>query len=176
MACQNPRWGYVRIQGALDNVGCSVSPSTIRDVLKRHGIEPTPERGSKTTWGPFLRAHWELLAATGLFTVEVWTSRGLVKCYVLFTIHLATRRVDFVGITTHPNSAFMMQVARRLTDEFDGPLNDRRYLIMAGKRNSRRSSRRSCAVRVWSQYYVRRGRQIAMHSPSGMCALSRKNT
>ncbi len=56
--------------------------------------------------------------------------RGLVTYYVLFTIHLATRRVHVVGITTNPNSSFMVQVARQMTDVFDGTLNDVRFLIM----------------------------------------------
>ena len=129
-ARENPRWGYDRIQGALANLRHSVSPSTIRNVLKRHGIEPAPERGQRTTWSTFLRTHWELLAATDFFAIEVWTLRGLTTYYVLFTIHLATRRVHFAGITTSPNGAFTRQVARQLTDEFDGPLLNCRYLIM----------------------------------------------
>ncbi len=77
-----------------------------------------------------MKSHWEMLAATDFFTIEVWTMRGLVTYYVLFTIHLATRRVHIAGITASPNSAFMIQVARQLTDESDGALNDVRFLIM----------------------------------------------
>ena len=130
MAEENSTWGYVRIQGALANLGHIVSSTTIANVLKRHGIEPAPERQKHTTWSTFLRTHWELLAATDFFTVEVWTSRGLVTYYVLFTIHLATRRVDIAGITTNPNNTFMMQIARNVTDEFDGSLRNHSYLIM----------------------------------------------
>lgn len=36
------------------------------------GIEPAPERSKKTTWKEFLEAHWDVLAATNFFTVEVW--------------------------------------------------------------------------------------------------------
>jgi len=56
--------------------------------------------------------------------------RGLVTYYVLFTIHLTTRRIHVAGITTSPNSAFMIQVARQLTDDFDGVLTDVRFPIM----------------------------------------------
>lgn len=130
MAKDNRSWGYVRIQGALANLGYVVSSTTIANVLKRHGIEPAPSRRKRTSWQTFLQAHWELLAATDFFTVEVWTLRGLVTYYALFTIHLAARRVYFAGITTSPNSAFMIQVARQLTDEFDGALEGVRFLIM----------------------------------------------
>jgi transposase InsO family protein len=130
LARENQEWGYVRIQGALANIGHIISSTTIANVLKRHGIEPAPERRKHTTWSAFLKSHWELLAATDFFTVEVWTMRGLVTYYVLFTIRLATRRVHIAGITTNPNSAFIIQVARQLTDEFDGALNGTRFLIM----------------------------------------------
>lgn len=130
MARENQDWGYVRIQGALANLGHVISSTTVANVLKRHGIEPAPERRKHTTWGSFLSSHWELLSATDFFTVEVWTTRGLVTYYVLFTIRLATRRVHVAGISTNPNSAFMIQVARQLTDEFDRALSDARFLIM----------------------------------------------
>ena len=36
------------------------------------------------------------------FTIEVWTSRGLVTTYAVFVIHLATCRVQILGSTAHP--------------------------------------------------------------------------
>jgi putative transposase len=76
MAEENREWGYRRIQGALSNLGHDVARSTIADILKRHGLEPAPERSRKTTWKEFLTRHWELIVAADLFTVEVWTRRG----------------------------------------------------------------------------------------------------
>ena len=46
-------------------------------MLRRHGIEPAPERSRKTTWKEFLTQHWELIVAADFFTVEVWTAKGL---------------------------------------------------------------------------------------------------
>ncbi len=77
-----------------------------------------------------MKAHWDVMAATDFFTVEVWTPRGLVTQYVLFVIHLSTRYVHIAGITTVPNDLFMRQIARNLTDEIDGLLTNSRYLIM----------------------------------------------
>ena len=71
-----------------------------------------------------------MIAATDFFTIEVWTHSGLVTYYILFVIHLATRRVHIAGATAEPNSAFMMQMARNLTDMFDGFLNGYDNLIM----------------------------------------------
>ncbi len=129
MAEESPGWGYTRIMGALANLGHLVGRGTIANVLKEHGIVPAPERGKKTKWRDFLRAHWDVLAATDFFTVEVWTSKGLVTYYVLFVIELATRRVDIAGITPNPDAAFMAQAARNLVDCDDGFLRNKRYLI-----------------------------------------------
>src|SRR3982750_4017560 len=48
--------------------------STIAAILRRHGMEPAPERRRKTTWKEFLAQHWELIVAADFFTVEVWTA------------------------------------------------------------------------------------------------------
>ena len=58
MATENRDWGYLRIQGALSNLGHELARSTIANILKRNGIEPAPERGRKTTWKEFLNRHW----------------------------------------------------------------------------------------------------------------------
>src|SRR5881628_1869370 len=112
MAQDNPGWGYTRIQGALANVGHRVGRGTVANVLKRSGIEPSPERSKRTTWSTFLKAHWKVLAASNFLTVEVWTRRGLVTHYLSLVISLAGRAVQTAGITTQPDEAWMLQVAR----------------------------------------------------------------
>ena len=107
MAGENSPWGYTRIQGALANLGHRVARGTIANILKAHGIEPAPRRRKTTPWNTFIKAHWEVLAATDFFTVEVWTLQGLVTHYVLFFIELATRSVHIAGITTNPNELFI---------------------------------------------------------------------
>ena len=49
--------------------------------------------------------------------------------YVLFFIHLESRRVDIAGITVHPNEAWMKQIARNATMDDCGALRDCRYLL-----------------------------------------------
>ena len=73
MAEENRDWGYRRIEGALSSLVHDLARSTIAQILKRHGMEPAPERSRKTTWKEFLSRHWELIVATDFFTVEVWT-------------------------------------------------------------------------------------------------------
>ena len=130
MALENPRWGYTRIQGALYNLGNVVGRGTVANVLEREGIEPAPERGGRTSWSVFLKAHWRSIVAADFFTAEVWSLRGLVTYYVLFIIELAKRIVHIAGITTQPNEGWMMQVARSLTDELSGCLMDKSHLIL----------------------------------------------
>src|SRR5919202_1162315 len=130
MAEENPTWGYRRIQGALANLGHRIDKITVRNILRRHHLEPAPQRRKVgMSWAQFLTLHWEVLAATDFFTVEVATWHGLVTYYVLVVMELATRRVQIAGITPHPTAAFMQQCARQLTDHFDGFLLGKRYLI-----------------------------------------------
>jgi putative transposase len=130
MAQENPGWGYTRIQGALANLSHKVGRGTIANVLKRNGIGPSPERSRRTPWSTFLKAHWKVLAASDLLTVEVWTARGLVTHYLLFVMSLADRVVTIAGITTRPDESWMLQVARNVTDSPSGALHAKRYLII----------------------------------------------
>ena len=50
-----------------------------------------------------------------MWTTEVWTCRGLVTFYTVFVIELASRRVQILGSTPHPDDAVMTQVVRTLT-------------------------------------------------------------
>ncbi len=115
--------------GALENLGHTVSRSTIARILKAHGIEPVPRRQKSMSWATFLKSHWEVLAATDLFTVEVMTLRGLVRYHALFVLDLSTRAVTIAGIVPEPDGLWMEQVVRNLTDGFEGFLQGKRYLI-----------------------------------------------
>ena len=129
MAIENRDWGYDRIVGALANLGYEISDQTVGNVLQRHGLPPAPERKHTTTWAAFIRTHLALLAGTDFFTAEVLTLRGLVTYYVLFFIHLESRRVNIAGITVHPDERWMQQMARNATMEGCGALRDCRYLL-----------------------------------------------
>lgn len=130
MARENSMWGYDRIQGALANLGHKISDQTVGNILKEYGIEPVPDRKQQTTWKTFLKAHWDCLAAVDFTTVEVWTRGGLVTYYLLFVMELATRRVHLAACTPPLGDAFMRQIARNLTDPFDGFLTGKRYILL----------------------------------------------
>jgi hypothetical protein len=84
MARENRSWDYDRIQGALMHLGCAISDQTVGNILKRHGLQPAPERKKTTTWKEFIQSHLDVLVVTDFFTTEVWTWCGLVTYDVLF--------------------------------------------------------------------------------------------
>jgi len=130
MAHANPTWGYDHIQGALANLGHTISDQSVGNILKKHGVEPAPERQRQTTWAPFIKAHWDVLAAIDFTTVEVWARNGLITFYLLFVMEVNTRRVHFAGCTPNPHEAWMKQIGRNLTDSEDGFLNGKRHVLM----------------------------------------------
>jgi hypothetical protein len=91
MANDNPTWGYRRIQGALANLGHDVDKIPVRNLLRRHHVDPAPiRRQGGMGWAQFLKMHWEVLAATDFFTVEVAVWHGLVTYYALIVMELST--------------------------------------------------------------------------------------
>ena len=130
MANENQSWGYTRIKDALHNLGITTDRNTVKRILNDHGIEPAPERTRRMPWKTFLNAHWEVLAAIDFFNVEVLTLTGIIQYHILFAIRLETREAQIAGITAQPCEAWMKQMARNLTDRFDGFLRNAGYLIM----------------------------------------------
>jgi transposase InsO family protein len=130
IANENPTWGYHRIQGALANLGQTISDQSIANILKEHGIEPAPERKASTSWSTFLKAHWDVLSAIDFTTIEVWTKHGLTTFYLLLVMELKTRRVHLAGCTPNPKDTWMMQISRNLTDYEDGFMRDKNYLLI----------------------------------------------
>jgi putative transposase len=129
MAKENRSWGYDRIAGALKHLGYTISDQTVGNIVKRHGIPPAPERKKTTTWHEFIHTHMDVLVATDFFTTEVWTACGLVTYYVLFFIHVASRKVHVAGITPHPDQHWMVQMARNVTMTDWGFLQPGQYLL-----------------------------------------------
>jgi putative transposase len=110
MGRENPRWGCIRIRGELAKLGIRVSATRIRTLLRANGIGPAPRRGGPT-WSRFLRSQAEGILALDFFTAETVQLRTI---YVLFAIHLSSRRVHVLGVTRNPDSAWVTQQARNL--------------------------------------------------------------
>jgi putative transposase len=69
LARENPGWGYRRIVGELQSIGISVSATSVRAILLRHGLPPAPRR-DELSWRNFLRQHAATTLACDFFTVE----------------------------------------------------------------------------------------------------------
>ena len=123
----------IREEGDFDTASgwlTELLDQTIGNILKEHGIEPAPDRKRQTSWKVFLTTHWDVLASIDFTTIEVWTTGGLVAYYLLFVMELKTRRVHLAACKPTLGDDFMKQVARNLTDPFDGFLQDKRYILM----------------------------------------------
>ncbi|MGB7845184.1 MAG: helix-turn-helix domain-containing protein [Candidatus Acidiferrum sp.] len=129
MAKENPSWGYDRIVGAMANLGHRLSDQTVGHILRRHGLSPASKRKQAISWKDFIRSHMEVLVGGIFLTVEVLTLKGLVTYYVLFFIHLESRRVSLGGMTPYPDHKWMEQQARNATTEEWGFLRSCRYLL-----------------------------------------------
>ena len=97
--------------------------------MRKNGIPPVPNRSQGTTWSKFIKNHQDVIAACDFFTTEVVTPVGLITYYVLFFIHISSRKVHIAGMTPHPNEHWMKQMARNVTMEGWGFLSDCKYLI-----------------------------------------------
>ena len=69
LARENPRWGHRRICGELRKLGFIVSPTSIRRLLTRAGLEPAPRRGGPS-WREFLKSQASSIIACDFFTVD----------------------------------------------------------------------------------------------------------
>jgi len=128
LANENRLWGYDRIAGELLKLGYTIDSTTVKNVLKRAGIAPAPQRGKRSTWRAFPR-HYKLQTTNDgvrFFTIETATLKTL---YVLFFIGLGTRKVHVSGCTQYPDSSWVAQQARQLCWNLDSRARPMHFLI-----------------------------------------------
>ena len=90
--------------GELRKLGImSVSRTTVRNILKAHGVEPSPDH-AESTWDQFLKPHSSTLWPCVFLTKPVLTWRGIKHQSVLVFMHVASRKVVVTGATEHPNN------------------------------------------------------------------------
>jgi putative transposase len=126
LAKENPRWGYGKIQGELLKLGYAVSESAVRDILKRHHLQPALTRNGSESWRHIMSHYKEQILACDFFTVDtLW----LKRLYVLFFIELGTRQVHLAGITANPDASWVTQQARQVIWELEESKTTNRFLI-----------------------------------------------
>ena len=110
LARENPGLGYDKLEGALAKLGFTVCPATVKNVMIRHGIPPSPERNTLgTSWRDFITHYKDQILACDFLTVE---TVGLKTFYILFFIELGSRRVHLAGCTQHPKAACSLSAPR----------------------------------------------------------------
>lgn len=104
-------WGSTRVLGELRKLGITnVSRTTVRRILNEHGIDPAPKRRGQS-WDEFIRAHAETLWACDFFTKTVWTPLGPRLAFVLFFLHVGSRRVTVSEPTLKPTREWSAEQA-----------------------------------------------------------------
>jgi putative transposase len=130
LARENPKWGYQRIHGELLRLGVRMSASSIRRILRAHGLDPAPRR-APTSWRSFLRRQAAGIIACDFFTVDtVW----LRRLHGLFFIELGSRRVHLAGVTDHPTGGWVAQQARNLLVDLGDRAAAWKFLIRGPRR------------------------------------------
>jgi putative transposase len=164
MARDNPTWGYRRICGELTGLGHKIAPSTIWEILKEAGIDPSPRRAA-VSWKQFLSAQAKTIAAVDFFHVDTVFLRRL---YVLFVIEHYRRRVHLAGVTAHPTAAWTVQQARNTLMNIGERTDGLKFLI------------RGCQVHRRVRRSLHRGRHTDHHharpGADGTCTMSSANT
>jgi putative transposase len=122
MAGENHSWGYQRIQGELLKLGHRVRASTIRRVLQRLRIPPSPVRDTDATWRQFLRVQASTMLACDFFPVD---SHGDAP---------ADLRVFRAGArqpvaTTNPDGRWTTQQVRNLVMDLGDRIAEFRFLV-----------------------------------------------
>jgi putative transposase len=125
LAGENSTWGYRRIHGEFLVLGIRVAASTVWEILREAGVDPTRQR-TNTTWATFLCSQAHAILAADFFETPTLTG---VRLYVLAVIEHATRQVCVLGATAHPTGAWVTQAARNLLMDLDDTGRPIKYLI-----------------------------------------------
>lgn len=108
-------WGYTRVLGELKKLGVhTLSRTTVKNILREAGLDPGPQRGAGS-WDEFVTRHAATLWASDFVSVRTLTATGFVDLYLLFFLHVGTRKVIVSNPTASPDAAWVAQQARNAT-------------------------------------------------------------
>jgi len=119
LSMTNPLWGAPRIHGELQQLGISVSQSTVATYMRRH--RPSPSQ----TWRTFLTNHAHQIMAADFYVMPTVTFRLV---FVLVILAHDRRRIVHLAVTNHPTAAWTAQQLRNAFPDDEAPayfLHDR---------------------------------------------------
>jgi hypothetical protein len=117
IARKNMRWGCLKISGEMKKLGFNRCATTIRNILKKAGIDPPPLKcRTDGRWSRFMEIHKEVWQTD--FAVQpvlnLFNNR-VTNHYIQLFINISSREVVLGGITSHPNEDWMRQSARNIS-------------------------------------------------------------
>jgi len=125
LAKDNPSWGYRRrIHGELAGIGIVTAPSTVWDPHTRGHPTRAAAKGTHVDAvppGSSPRDHSHRLVHVNLLDGT--------SAYVLAVIEHATRRIRILGVTAHPNDAWVTQMARNLLMDLNEHISTVKFLL-----------------------------------------------
>jgi hypothetical protein len=71
LADENSSRGYRRIHGELAALGIGVAPSTVWEILQRHGVDPAARRDTGPNWAEFLRSQAHAILAADFVVIDL---------------------------------------------------------------------------------------------------------
>jgi hypothetical protein len=114
MATENPRWGYRRIQGALSNLGYRLNKTTVRNILRRHHIDPAPIRGKAgMSWAQFVKVHLEVLEASGFFATSWSRGRRSWTDMIRIGCNLGVQGRQLLGLVFYKTLSVLTRLAQQ---------------------------------------------------------------
>jgi hypothetical protein len=150
LARENPRWGYMRIQGELLKLGINVSATTVATMLRVSGLGPAPRRIGPG-WSELLRAQAQSVLGAGLPSERGGGLEGNVSARSAATPEGAPREAEADGSSaTMPRCrgppGRRCQVCRRCRQS---PL-----CLLPATRRPRRGGHRSNGMRAMDQAHA----------------------
>ena len=117
MARENPNWGLLRISGELKKSKINRCATTVRNVLRKEGIEPPPLKCRPNgRWARFMKHHTQVWQTDFAIQPVLNIFTGGVTCYYIqLFINTHSRELVLGGITSSPHTEWMQQSARNIS-------------------------------------------------------------
>jgi hypothetical protein len=161
MATENLRWGYRRIQGALANLEYHVDHTTVRNILRRHHIDPAPIRDrAGMSWAQFVKLHLEVLEASSFFEARLSLCVRLWTAVIHLGHNLSGRGLQGLGVIRYCTMRVLARLAQHGHDLWARYFADlhRRCSSVFGRRRGARGGQLS-PLRLLSSHPVSLQRQ-----------------